>query len=84
MGQGVGWLGSATDRRQCLEGLGRTGQVARSSGLRKGGRNMGTDGHEGSNEKQSVHCGKCLYVVELGCKQDRERSGRSAGVVLGS
>ena len=28
LGQGVGWLGSATEWRQCLTCCGRTGQVA--------------------------------------------------------
>jgi hypothetical protein len=89
MGQGparvaAGWLSSATDRRQCLEGVGRTGQVARRSGLRKEGHNMGIGGHEGRNGRQLVHCGKCLYIGETGYKQNKERRSRSAGVVLRS
>ena len=84
LGQGVGWLGSATDRRQCLAFGERTGQVAKRSSLMKEGHNTGTEGHEGRNGSQLVHCGRCLCIVELGCKQDKERCGRSAGVVLGS
>ena len=82
--QGVGWLGSATDRRQCLEEVGRTGQVASSSSLRKEEHNTGTVGLEGRNARQLAHCGKCLYNGGLGYRQDKERSGISAGVVLGS
>ena len=80
----AGWLSSATDRRLCLEGMGRTGQVARSSSLRKEGHNTGTSGHEGRNERQLAHRTKRLYIGKMGYKQDKERCDRSAGVVLGS
>jgi hypothetical protein len=58
--QGVGWLGSATNRRQCLACESWTGQVARRSGLRKEGHNTGTEGNEGRNGREWVHCGRCL------------------------
>jgi hypothetical protein len=82
LGQGVGWPGSATDRRQCLPCGRRIGQVAKRSGLRKKVHNTGTGGNKGRNGRQLVHWGRCLYVGELGYKQDKERCGRSAGAVL--
>ena len=45
-----------------MECGGRTGQVARRSGLRKEGHNSRTEGNEGRKERQLVHCGKCLYI----------------------
>jgi hypothetical protein len=58
------------------------GKVARCRGLRKEGHNTGRDGNEGRNGRQLVHWGRCFYVGELGYRQDKERCGRSAGVVL--
>ena len=59
-GQGVGWLGSTTDRRQCLACGGRTGQVARRSGLRKEWHNMGKQDNEGRSGRKLVHCGRLM------------------------
>ena len=66
MGQGVGWLGSETDRRLCMECRVWTGQVARCSVLRKEGYDTRTEGNEGRNVRQLIHCGRCLYIGELG------------------
>ena len=41
LGKGVGWLGSAIDRRQCLACGRWIGQVAKRSDLRKEGHNSG-------------------------------------------
>ena len=45
--QGVGWLGSATERRQYLQCGRRTEQVARPSGISKESRNRVREGNEG-------------------------------------
>ena len=81
LGQAVGWLVSATEWRQCLTYGGRTGQVAKHSGLRKEGHNTGREGNGGeTGGNWYLVEGACL--MKIGYKRDKERCGRSVGVVL--
>ena len=62
LAQGVGWLDSATDRRQCLVCGRLTGQVARRIGRKKEGHNTGREAKEWRNGRQLVQCGKYMCI----------------------
>ena len=73
--------GFSNRMRQCLAYGGRTGQVAKHSGLRKEGHNTGREGNGGETVGNWYHVeGAC--IMKIGYKLDEERCGRSVGVVL--